>query len=228
MGKVKDSPSLVQADTQQSSTPLAYVTLSIRHGIVKRIAPLLYYQAFYDPETAVPRPAILKVKAIMRDQLLIGVEIGVAHGINAESILKTLRIKKLFLIDPYEPFFSDGALRSEVFDMNVTRLKELAIERLSRFKDKIEFINLTSDEAVSQLPEGLDFVYIDGNHDYEYVKRDITSYYPKVKEGGIIGGHDFGSKYLGVVRAVVEFSSDRSLELMSDRYDWWIVKSSNS
>ena len=47
-----------------------------------------------------------------------------------------------------------------------------------------------SEDAVDDIPEKLDFVYIDGNHAYEYVKKDIGLYYPKLKKGGVIGGHD--------------------------------------
>mgnify|MGYP003137834580 CR=1 FL=1 len=35
-----------------------------------------------------------------------------------------------------------------------------------------------------------DAVFIDGNHSYEYVKKDLENYLPKVKEGGIIALHD--------------------------------------
>jgi hypothetical protein len=57
--------------------------------------------------------------------------------------------------------------------------------------------------------EYLDFVYIDGDHKYEEVKRDIECWFPKVKKGGCIGGHDYGKKnYLGVRRAVKESFGD--------------------
>ena len=48
----------------------------------------------------------------------------------------------------------------------------------------------------------LDFIYIDGNHQYEYVKNDIILSQKIVKEGGIIAGHDYDNK--GVIKAVDE------------------------
>jgi hypothetical protein len=54
-------------------------------------------------------------------------------------------------------------------------------------------IRLPSVEAAKLFPdEFFDFVYIDADHNYEPVMQDIESWYPLVKKGGIIGGHDFG------------------------------------
>ena len=47
-----------------------------------------------------------------------------------------------------------------------------------------------------------DFIYIDGNHEYKAVKQDILMYLPKTKN--IIGGHDYGVTWPGVVQAVDE------------------------
>jgi hypothetical protein len=182
--------------------------------MVKKITPRLYY----DRWSELPRPAILFVKAAKGDEPLTGAEMGIEYGINAESILETLNIKKLHLVDPYEPYIQRGNLCSSV------SAKEVAIERLRRFRDKIKFIYLKSDEAANLIPEGLDFAYTDGNHDYEYVKKDIENYYPKINTKGIIGGHDFCNFYLGVIRAVVEFSATNGLDLMVDKTDWWMQK----
>jgi hypothetical protein len=42
-------------------------------------------------------------------------------------------------------------------------------------------------------PESLDAVYIDGYHFYKAVLEDIDVWYPKIKKGGILCGHDFTS-----------------------------------
>lgn len=47
----------------------------------------------------------------------------------------------------------------------------------------------------------LDFVFIDGDHEYDGVMADIRAWLPKVRKGGVIAGHDYGS-WLGVTRGV--------------------------
>ena len=41
--------------------------------------------------------------------------------------------------------------------------------------------------------KSVDFVYIDADHSYDSVTKDIQSWYPKMKSGGIISGHDFNN-----------------------------------
>ena len=50
--------------------------------------------------------------------------------------------------------------------------------------------------------DSFDFVYIDGNHDYEAVMNDIKKYKPKLRKNSLIGGHDID--YDGVKNAVNE------------------------
>jgi len=87
--------------------------------------------------------------------------------------------------------------------------------------DNIVHIRKTSDEAVFEIPNDfVDFVYIDGLHTYEQVKKDIANYLPKIKNGGFIGGHDYHSNHQGVMDAINEkFKIDA---LFSDTS--WIVK----
>jgi hypothetical protein len=154
---------------------LSRKTMKIRYFLVKQIAPTLYKQA-QQSNANLPRPMTLFVKANFGNSL-VGVEIGVAWGENAKSILETLPMKKLYLIDPYTPYLQDGKLI-----MNYKDCFPIAKEKPSKFKDKVQFILKKSSEAVNNLPDNLDFVYIDGNHTYEFVKKDIDLYYPKIRK----------------------------------------------
>jgi predicted O-methyltransferase YrrM len=98
------------------------------------------------------------------------------------------------------------------------------MKKLSKFK-QVQFIKKTSEEAVKDIAELLDFVYIDGNHRYEYAKKDIKLYYPLVKHGGVIGGHDYVFWKNGVVRAVSEFVRQHDIKDFHTVFpDWWVIK----
>ena len=66
--------------------------------------------------------------------------------------------------------------------------------------------------------ESLDFVFIDAAHDYQSVKKDVTSWLPKVKVGGIIAGHDY-TTHIGVKTAV-----DESIPVKSHGSCWFYEK----
>lgn len=64
---------------------------------------------------------------------------------------------------------------------------------------------MTTNEAVHLFKdESLDGVFIDADHSYEAVKKDIDDWMPKVRKGGILAGHDYIQTFSGVVKAVNE------------------------
>ena len=66
-------------------------------------------------------------------------------------------------------------------------------------------IQLPSVEAAQQFEDGtLDAVFIDAEHTYEAVKADIAAWYPKVKKGGYLAGHDYAPGFDGLIQAVHE------------------------
>jgi predicted O-methyltransferase YrrM len=160
------------------------------------------------------------------------VEIGTWKG---KSIMyMAMQIKelgkniKLYGIDTFEgsentPQMSDlQAMKSISKDY----LYELYLKNIEPLKEFITTIRGSSQEVHTQFEDNsLDFVFIDGNHSYEAVKKDIESWYPKIKSGGIISGHDytleFGDAY-GVVKAVDEFFGDK-FERMGT-YVWYHKK----
>lgn len=163
------------------------------------------------------RPMIKYVSQNLDDDL-IAVEIGSFEGENAKNMLLHLPIKHLYLIDPYLHYSGYRHSSGE----NIPKAFDIAQKRLSKFKDKITFIKKLSEQAVDDVADKLDFVYIDGNHNYKYVKKDIQLYYPKLKKGSIIGGHDIWGA--GVQKAVIEFSKQNDLEVHVKYPDWWVVK----
>lgn len=163
---------------------------------------------------------MMQVKKLNDNHNLMGVEIGVKYGNHAKGILNDLSIEKLFLIDPWENIVERGFFWTQEY----TNCFNEAKNNLSQFEKKIKFIKKKSEDALSDVPDNLDFVYIDGNHTYKFVKKDIELYYPKVKDSGVIGGHDIWS--FNVFIAILGFVLKKRLllHLYLKDPDWWIIK----
>jgi predicted O-methyltransferase YrrM len=86
-------------------------------------------------------------------------------------------------------------------------------------------IETTSDEAVSQFEDNsLDFVFVDGLHTYDQILKDCENYYPKLKTGGLLIGHDY-TKILDVNKAANKFAGKIGLEIKTAKQDlWYIIK----
>jgi len=72
-----------------------------------------------------------------------------------------------------------------------------------------------------------DWIYVDGNHLYEYVRADLERYDPKVKPGGLIAGDDYGVRGWwddGVTRAVDEFVEARGYEVVSLEANQFVLR----
>jgi hypothetical protein len=158
-----------------------------------------------------------------------GCEIGISFGFNLIYFLDNLpNISKVHAIDPFSPY-DDGPVGFITEEM-IDKVKQCFLTNIEEYKTKVNFINLTSDEATTEIEDdSLDYIFIDGNHNYEFVKKDINNYYDKVKTGGIFAGHDYGwGEGLPVQRAVSEFFSERDIDHNRLRFcandTWFIIK----
>lgn len=68
-----------------------------------------------------------------------------------------------------------------------------------------------------------DFIFIDGNHEYEYVKSDLKNFYPKLKPSGIFAGHDY-TEDCGVPIAVNEFAQQNQKNIEIIDTSWLLIK----
>lgn len=130
-----------------------------------------------------------------------GAEIGTARGIYAETLCRSNPKMHLICVDPWLTYegYRDYQLQSTMNELEEEGRKRLEGQRVS-------FLKMYSNEAAPLIQsERLDFVYIDANHSYEYVVQDIAAWLPKIRPGGIIGGHDYShpkGKGFGVIEAV--------------------------
>lgn len=129
------------------------------------------------------------------------IEIGSYAGESTELFSK--HFKNVIAIDPYIENYDPNDLTCTYAPLSEVRK---AYEKRMRGVPNASLLPVTSDMAIQVLIEGkkFDFVYIDGLHTYEQVKKDIENYLPIIKEGGFIGGHDYHPTYQGVINAVNE------------------------
>lgn len=97
------------------------------------------------------------------------------------------------------------------------------IENMRPFEGKYWYIHAESSKAAERIEDGTcDVVFIDANHTYEFVKRDIAAWLPKAKAGGIICGHDYNEPWGGVIQAVGEAFGDKVQHVKES--NCWLVQ----
>jgi hypothetical protein len=176
------------------------------------------------------RPCFYEFQRIERKEI-VGAEIGVHRGIHAWDMLCGLdSLVMLHLVDPY--------LEYSAYKENRDEHKEEALNRLESKRDRVKWHLETSEEASHKFStESLDFVYLDGDHSYEAVKKDIRLWWPKVKQNGMLAGHDFDIiGHPDVHKAVLEFACNNGYKLNihtvtpfphrqeAIHSDWWVFK----
>ena len=187
---------------------------------------------FRSQERKDDREVLLK----MLPQHSIGTEIGVRKGDFSGKIVDLLKPIKLHLIDPWKYEDSEtysNALYGGKAKGGQTGLDAQYEEVLGRFKHLIDSGTVevhrgTSEEVAQSFPdEYFDWVYIDGNHLYEYVKKDLEIYYRKIKVGGYLAGDDYtdGNWWKGgVKKAVDEFVESQNIQMIEIKGAQFILK----
>jgi hypothetical protein len=119
-----------------------------------------------------------------------GVEVGTFKGSFSNQIMNNWS-GTLYMVDVWRPLESgyDDSSNHGRYDGGVYTD---AMENIKGFEDRAIMVRATSEIAADMFNDNsLDFVYIDANHAYDYVVQDIELWYPKVKKGGFICGHDY-------------------------------------
>ena len=152
-----------------------------------------------------------------------GAEIGVHVGDFSKKIAENWK-GKILCVDIW--------LNEGVMEQAADNLKGLNCDLIKKS---------SVDAAKDFIDECLDWVYIDSDHGYGFVKEDIESWFPKVRKGGVVSGHDYikaretlrpGDGVPEVWMAVDEFceKNNYKVELVHDHVNhadfasWWFIK----
>lgn len=135
------------------------------------------------------------------------VEVGVHRGALSAALLEARSDLMLYMVDSWTP---TPVYRGD------RRADRAAVEKvIERYLMRVIVVAADSLKAATLLSDHtFDLVFIDADHSYEAVRADILAWRPKVKRGGVLGGHDYRSdEGYGVIQAVNELIPHDELRL---------------
>lgn len=128
-----------------------------------------------------------------------GAEIGVRQGAFSLALCRAIPNLELLCVDPWTYYQTRPRLANQD---RQDRNYVIAGERLAPYR--VTLVRQFSADAVRTVPPAsLDFVYIDGNHAYPWIRQDLDDWSARVRAGGIVSGDDYDAP--GVKQAVHEF-----------------------
>jgi len=140
------------------------------------------------------------------------VEIGVCRAETSCYLMENCpNIKVLYGIDPWLPYQDKptqpitATMQDEFFKTAIKNIVEKGL------RGKIRIIKRRSDKIVTSfLDNSVDVLFVDGDHRFEAVLNDLEIWWPKLKKGGIMAGHDYGVS--GVMQALDRFKKYNNIE----------------
>lgn len=156
----------------------------------------------------------------------IGAEVGVDRGQTTAQLLAKCPDLCLFAVDnwayipdnPSDPEYRQIGLEGR----NPNQARREFDRRAGRFARRLIILQGDSVEMAKKVEDdSLDFVFIDADHRYASALADIKAWVPKVKEDGVVCGHDYNHpRFPGVTKAVHECFGDRAGDAQMD-YVWY-------
>lgn len=120
-----------------------------------------------------------------------GVEIGTWKGEFSKIILDSWG-GTLYMIDPWRGLGDEYTAVDNQVKPEHSNAYNDTMNSIKGYEHRAFMLRGLSNELYDLFEdESLDFVYIDGNHKYDFVVEDINLWYPKVKRGGLVMGHDY-------------------------------------
>ncbi|MEI7596455.1 MAG: class I SAM-dependent methyltransferase [Bacteroidota bacterium] len=165
----------------------------------------------------------------------IGVEIGVLGGDWSKQLLEMAQPKELVLIDTY---YSDDYPTAKRFTKK--NHEQYIRNEFNSYGDRVNILKGLSWECMATFSENyFDWIYIDADHDYQSVKKDLAQAKRTIKENGIIIMNDyiiydhFANEKYGVIQATNEFMIENNYEMLyfalhADMFCDVVIKKINS
>jgi hypothetical protein len=146
-------------------------------------------------------------------------EVGVYKGESTIQFMESGKFNRYFGVDCWTNDYYDPSPEFlRCIPESESEFDEV-VKKYNNHTTVVTKLRMTSREAASLFKhEVFDFIYLDGNHNYEYIRDDIQLWWSMVKVGGYLGGHDFNMH--DVNRAVTEIFGP--LPMFPDSS--WVIK----
>lgn len=156
-----------------------------------------------------------------------GVEVGSFAGQFASRILSTWQGTRLSMIDPWINLPSEEY--PEKHDHVDYEDLYAQCQKLAQDDPRAVLIRKKSVEAAAEFKTASqDFIYLDGAHDYANVMKDLDAWWPKLRVGGLLAGHDFyldASNFLEVEAAVLRWMREHNqVFTVTPCSSFWTIK----
>lgn len=169
----------------------------MKHVIVSSyVRTKLLIKGIHGPSNASILPAMPYLVRYFRKRNIVAAEVGTRYGESSEMLLKSLNIGRYFVIDPYETYLD---YQQDGFFADLARIggDDIFIQtqsKLIKLNENITFLRCYShdaDVAETISLSSLDLVFIDGNHEFDYVLRDLRNFWKLLRPGGVLVGDEF-------------------------------------
>ena len=114
------------------------------------------------------------------------VEVGIGYGFHAKEILDNTSVDKLYLVDPMSYYPDDGFTASILNFGGFEKLVKNIKTHLNPYENRYTWyrspsLNITNE----QIQDGsIDAIFIDGDHSYDAVSKDLPFWWKKLRNGG--------------------------------------------
>ncbi len=161
----------------------------------------------------------------------VGIEIGVQRGVYSESILQNSNLH-LILLDSWRYFDEYKSICNKPTKDQIELLVKTINNLVDKYEGRFTIMRERSEVAVNFFADEMfDFIYLDADHSEKFVYNQLVTWWPKLKRGGWMAGHDYiprNTKTFGVKAAVDRFFAEQRLSFsVTEEYglpSWYIQK----
>ena len=137
----------------------------------------------------------------------LGVEVGARAGVFTAHMLRLFPELRMVAIDHWkvQPDRAYDEGHETYADWDFVKIRQEFDARVAPYAARVIVLVKDGVEAARDVEDGSqDFVFLDAGHGYSSIKADLTAWRPKVRQGGILCGHDYYEQFPGVCKAVDE------------------------